>query len=339
MNRNFRKKNRNIFFFILLIFLASGIMIQKAFSGILNHSRNSFIKVDDHLNLSHSDTPVSWTKTIELRDYMKRFVFPEELISYEIEFPGTFHERHLKLSKEDQVLEYQLGKVEKNHQGYLKQARVYFRTGLDKGQLHTLVLSYDPGYVADFGDRVTLTSVDIIRHTAIIHANYQQAQVPYGDWRTDMPFSEVNAPIIRVSHVPEEWVGPGRLFGDIIVKRVQAGPVEHGNLFLKYRVKYWLEGERIYQVDLTVRHNEKYLTIDEQLENISPEDKLAFRFSYDQGVDPNARLIISNHGYNQDVRWPWSGHYDRDLNSEGSMPFHLGQWSPHSATATHAALF
>lgn len=107
-----------------------------------------------------SQTPSSWTKTITLREYMKRYVFPEELISYEVDFPGTFPADRLKLTEDGKLKEYQLENVETGQQGNLVKAQVHFRTGLDKGQTREFVLQEDPDYTAGFSDRVVLDSVD-----------------------------------------------------------------------------------------------------------------------------------------------------------------------------------
>ena len=318
MNRKNKKHYRYLLLSGIILFLFNPAITLHSHISNFPGNNNGLIRY--HSENSAGDQHSNWSKTIELQDYMKRYVFPEELISYHIDFPGTFTEEELKLSENGNDLEYQLGQIEKDHEGRLLKARIYFRTGLDKGQKRIFLLQHDPEYNSSFKDRVTLQSGTKNPKTAILYTNKQQVCVPYVDWQPDDHLSNVHAPLISISYAPDDWVGPGKLSGDLKVERIKAEPVEDGNLFMKYRIRYWIEGNRLYEAILTLKHNERYITIDENFENINPEDELAFRFSYTDGVNPDARMAVSQHKYNPDTteRWPWCGPYDQQLNSDGT---------------------
>ncbi len=53
-------------------------------------------------------SPAPWTHTITLRELMQRYVFPEELLSYRIKFPGTFRDTALRLTEGGVPQEFQL---------------------------------------------------------------------------------------------------------------------------------------------------------------------------------------------------------------------------------------
>ncbi|HUW32129.1 MAG TPA: hypothetical protein VM223_11000, partial [Planctomycetota bacterium] len=91
-----------------------------------------------------------------------------------------------------------------------------------------------------------------------------------------------------------------------------------GPLFATYRLAYEFTGGRKYSVDLIVRHNETFVTIDEHLEGFAPEDGVFFRFDLVPGFDPDRRDVMNNGGYNQ-----YSGAFDKG--AEGFLPFGTGE--------------
>ena len=282
----------------------------------------------------------SWSHEIVLQDYMRRYRFPEELIGYRIEFPGSFAPDRLHLREEDTEKEYQLTDVVTNERGHLTRARVLFRTPLEKGQRRVFTLEAGDRRT-DFPDRVRITDIDRERHAATLSANRLQVRVPHGEFRPDAPLRDVPPPILQLSRSPGHWIGQGSLLGDLHVKRVRARAVEDGNLRLIYRIEYFVEGGRTYAVDLTVQHNESHVTIDERLAGFETRDETFFRFSYRDGVNPNARLTVSNGGYNADRtgRWAYCGRYDRDVDETGELPYQLGIWSAHSGPCVGATVF
>ncbi len=283
----------------------------------------------------------NWSQEIVLEDYMKRYAFPEQLISYEIDFPGTFSQDHLRLHEDGKNIDYQLNETETGREGHLDFARVQFRTSLNKGQKRVFTLEHDPIYKASFQDRVKVIDIDEQTHTAALAANRLQIRVPFGEFIPNQPLSNLHPPIIHLSRERGEWIGKGRFLGGLQVNKIHARPLENGNLKMEYCVEYFIEGGRTYRVVLTLQHNESHITIDEYLSGFNEDDNAFFKFSYKDGVDPNGRLTVSNGGYNADRtgRWQYCGHYDRDIDDNGELPYQLGIWSPHSGPCVGATVF
>ncbi len=283
----------------------------------------------------------AWQQTIALRDHMRRFVFPEELLGYEVKFPGTFGEEALRLSEAGVEREFQLANAERDGRGNLSRATVLFRTGLGKGQSRTFLLEAREAARSAFPDRVTIVKDSSDPHVATLTANRLQVRVPYGAWEPRARLRDLPAPILQIARQPGAWVGRGALTGDLRVERIEAGPVEDGNLRLIHRIAYHLEGGRRYVVNLTVWHDEGHVTIDEQIEGFEAAHAAAFKFSFKAGLEPNGRLLVTNGGYNVDRtgRWRYSGRFDEGIEKDGALPFQLGIWSPHSGTCVGAVTF
>ena len=278
----------------------------------------------------------SYKVKFHLKDYLREYVFPEELISYRITCPANaVHKENLRLVQEGQTqpLPYQLSDVIESN-GFLQSATLSLRTGLNQGEEKTFTLTSDPSYRLEFTGGVVLRDIDAAAHTAILAANTQQVRVPYGSYAPNAPLKSVAAPILRISRTPGRWVGHGTFTGDTIVQRVTTSVLEPGPLRFRYRIDYTLAGDKQYSVVLTAQHNEAHITVDEYLKGIDVSDKLGFRFSYRDGIDPDGRIAMANNG-DYFLR---SGCYDAGV-KDGLLPFMLSIFGPNVACPRTAVFY
>jgi len=280
-----------------------------------------------------------WSYTIELRDLMRRYIFPEELLSYNIEFPGTFKDTSLRLREGNVMREFQLDDIACDASGNLRKATVRFRAGIGRGQTRLFVLDADGSSQQRFPDRAILADADVNMHTATLKVNHLRIRVPHGEFAPNLPLRDVLAPILKIARGEEKWIGRGSMIGDLVVENIHARPVADGNLRLIYRVEYKIAGNKRYTVDLTISHDETHVTVDEILEGFDADTAAFFKFSFREGLDPNGRLLVTNNGYNADSRWQFSGAFDAQLGPDGELPLQLGIWSPHSGTCVGAVTF
>ncbi len=272
-----------------------------------------------------SEAGADWTVQFTIKDYLEEYVFPEQLISYELKFPPrTVRAENLRLTAEQdgQVIPYQLGTVQTDG-AFLRSAAIRFRTDLPLGGERQFVLTNDSTYRADFIDQALLRDRDAARHTAVLDAGTQQVLVPYGSWKPARAMREVPAPILKLSRGNMNWVAAGRLEGNILVKEIHTDILEDGPLMLAYRIRYHLSEDKRYTVVLTIRAGDDYVTVDEYFEGIRLEDQLAFRLSYSDGINPDARIAMANNGDYLER----SGPYDKGLR-DGQFPFSLGIFGP-----------
>ena len=94
-------------------------------------------------------TAADWHQDFHLRDYMRIYNFPEELISYTVKFPPkTVHSIQLQLQARHvvppQSVPFQLSEVQ-TKDGFLIRAVVSFRSDLPKGSTRTFRLQHTPG--------------------------------------------------------------------------------------------------------------------------------------------------------------------------------------------------
>ena len=78
-----------------------------------------------------------WRQELVLQDFMNRYVFPEELIGYDVAFPGTFPLAQVRFQESGRDMPYQAEQVRTTPDGNVLAARIHFRTSLDKRQLGT----------------------------------------------------------------------------------------------------------------------------------------------------------------------------------------------------------
>lgn len=275
-----------------------------------------------------------WNQTITLKNYLNDVKFREELISYDISFPGTFPKKYLKLREGSTIKEYQLSDVKENKDGNLLNATVWFRTGLDASSdirffpTRTFTLEEDAGYNANFKDRVTF--IDNKDGTAVIKSNLQTIMVPYN---VSSPTAD-HAPIMKISRDKGlTWVGKGSISEPVSIR---TEIVKDGNLYLVYRLTYEFGFGKEYQLVLKVQYNEKHVTIEESIKNISLPDRLKVKFSYKDGVDPDGRLFMGNGTYHNDDK---SGEYSKKLKNNGRLPHGLGLYAANAGGLARGTVF
>ena len=254
----------------------------------------------------------AWSQRLELRDYLEEYVFPEQLVSFQLTFPPGTGTRHLRLREEGQGrdLPYQLTEVGAAH------ARLHFRAGLKLGERRVFTVTSDAGYAPRFAAGVKLRDADPRRRTVVIDAGTQQVEVPHGEYAPGTRLSDVLPPLVRVGREAGRWAAQGRFTGDVRVERVRGEVLEEGPLRVRYRVEYRLQGGGRYEVVLTAQAGERYVTVEETLAGIRHADGLGFELSYREGVAPDARIAMANNG----AYLERSGKYGAGV-KEGKLPY------------------
>ena len=281
---------------------------------------------------------VGWRHEMKMVDYMGIYDFPEELVGFPFTCPANaVRKEHLKLEREgaESPVEYQLSNVVESR-GYLTSATVHFRSDLPRNSAKLFSLVYDPAYTAEFTPRVTFkTNSD---GTAVIGANLQQLRVP----ADGAAASTKPAPILGISRDGgRTWIGGGAMLlpPGITLTSVRGTIVDQGTLFIKYRLFYIFNSNRTWQVDLTVQHNEKHVLVDELLSGFGPGEAAIWKLSYKKGLEPDARLVLCNGGYNAGPRGQYCGAYDLDLRADGALPYQLGLYTANSYGVMRSTVF
>jgi hypothetical protein len=277
-----------------------------------------------------------WQAFFNLKEELGIYDFPEEMLSYELDFTGyAVAKENLKLLQRGmpEPLDYQLSNVVESD-GYLVSATLNFRTSLAIGETKRFVLEADPNYVHVSGEPINI--VDNGNGTATIEGNLQQIRVPYGSLSdVQIPLRDAPAPLLSIAREPGQWIGQGRFSAPqgITVTSIQGRVIEQGPLFVRYEVSYAISGNRSYTCTLTVFRNEKHVTVDEVYSGFSPGDEAYLIFSYKDGVDPNGRIVMQNAGY---YRYSpsnpnyYSGQYGDGIDANGKLPYELGLYSVNS---------
>ncbi len=279
-----------------------------------------------------------WRHEMKLNDYMGVYDFPEELVSFPFTCPSNaVQKEHLKLERagDESPVEYQLSNVVESG-GYLTSATVHFRSDLPRNSSRHFSLVHDPAYTAKITPHVTLTTDTA--GTAVIAANLQQLRVP----ADGAAAKDNSAPILGISRDGGvTWIGGGTLLlpQGVTLSSVRGTIVDQGALFIKYRLLYTFSSNRTWQVDLTVQHNEKHVLVDESFSGFSLEDAAFWKLSYKKGLEPDGRLVMCNGGYNAGPRGQYCGAYDRDLRTDGSLPYQLGLFTPNSYGVMRSTVF
>ena len=71
----------------------------------------------------------------------------------------------------------------------------------------------------------------------------------------------------------------------------------------------------------------------------APGDAAFWKLSYQKGLEPDARLVMCNGGYNAGSRGQYCGAYDRDLRADGALPYQLGLYTPNSYGVMRSTVF
>ena len=137
------------------------------------------------------------------------------------------------------------------------------------------------------------------------------------------------------------WIGGGTLLlsQGSTPDSVRGTIADQGALFLKCRLLYTFDSNRTWQVDLTVQHNEKHVLVDESLSGFNAEDATFWKLSYQQGLEPDGRLVMCNGGHNAAPRGQYCGAYDRDLREDGALPYQLRLYTPNSYGIMRSTVF
>jgi len=299
-------------------------------------------------------TPGTWSKDFDLRESMRIYDFPEELVNYSVDFPpGTVRRDSLSLVRMDgdrsDAVPFQLSDVVERD-GFLTGATIFFRTDLPKGATRRFRLAHQTEGRTPVAD----TSVGIMERdgaTVVVGANQLMVKVPFGSQTYDTAESrllleEVLAPILAVARPASsvDWIGRGafRCETQLKVETVKGELIEDGPLFGRYRVVYTVAGGRRYTVVLTLQQDEHYVKVDEYLEGFRPEDEAYLHLDLVPGLYPTKRQVMSNGGYDsphRTVGFSFTGEYEKKVGADGRLPFELGLYTPNSLGVMRACAF
>ena len=199
---------------------------------------------------SAATSRAEWSQDFKLRDYLGIYDFPEELLSYPMDFQGSAVKKEdLRLFAKGTTtaLPFQLTGVEEEN-GLLKKATVHFRAGLKIGEDKVFTLVQN-GWVPP-AQSVPITLAKMEGNRLAIGANQLQVLVPEGSRDLNLPVAGAPAPLLALAREPGKWVGAGKLEGpdSLVVQRIDGRVVEQGPLFVTYVVTYHFSGDRWYAV-------------------------------------------------------------------------------------------
>ena len=289
------------------------------------------------------DSLAVWHQDFKFDDALQVYPFPEQLVAYRVKFPaGKVRASELALLALDDPkavsLPWQLSDVVQSG-GFLEEAIVQFRADLPLGQKRLYRLT--AGYQAPRIDASPLPiRIDAAgENTAKLVTDRLQVQVPAGrlDFKPAKPLAQIPAPILGLTRiggaaapaVTGAFVAPSAL----VVDSMEANLLETGPLLARYRVAYHLPGNKTYEVTLTLRTAESYITVDEKLAGFSPDDGAFWQVRF-ASLHPTLRQAMSNGGYER-----YAGSYDKDAEPTGKLPFILGLYGPNSLGVVRSAAF
>ncbi len=288
-----------------------------------------------------ADGQAVWKKELVIEELLGFYDFPEQLISYSLKFPAnrvTVEGLRL-INANGQNVPIQVTDAN-TLGGYLREAAIHFRTDLPRESTRRFVLRHDTGYRRTPAQRLTVETFD--NGTAVLASQKQRVRVPWGEriFEEGRPASDTPAPLLAIRGRTGNWIGQGSFVApeEIQALRYETHLEEHGPLFMRYRVEYEFTDDRQYVVRLTLRHGDDHITIDEYLNGFESEDEVYFHFIFD-GLDPNARLAMSNVGYNGDGRGQRSGPYIDGVDGDGRLPYELSLYTPNSLGISRSTAF
>ncbi|MDQ3621878.1 MAG: hypothetical protein M3463_05215, partial [Verrucomicrobiota bacterium] len=284
-----------------------------------------------------------WKRDFTFTDYLQLYDFPEELLSYSLEFPpGKVRAAGLQLTalhgQRAQAAPFQLTEVQE-HDGFLQRAVLHFRSDLPK----TATRHFRLTSAAPPAGMAPVTRVEVAERqgeAAVLRSSRLRVKVPAGrrELSPPLPLSALPAPMLAIARPdpPGAWRGSGKLIApDALTVRLVAAQTEvEGPLLARHRVTYTFTNGASYSVALTLRHNDSHVTLDEVISGLEPRDEAYFRFDLTPGFDPNQRQVMSNGGYQM-----YSGAFDRALSAEGQLPYQLGLNTPNSLGVMRATAF
>lgn len=283
----------------------------------------------------------AWQTSFKLKETIRIYSFPEQLIGYAVNFPEHLVRaeglRLLRIGAESiDSLPFQLSEVVEKD-GFLSSARVSFRTDLPIGASREFCLAFGANVPAPPTSAITFEKDN---DTGILSGNELKVRVPAVQVRYELDkaplLKDVPAPVLGLFR-EKEWCGKGSLVGnaDLRVLAIDSHPLESGPLFARYRITYEFTSNKKYSVVLTVQQNESHLLIDETLEGFVYKDECFLQFDLDPGIHPDHRLVMGQHGYHL-----FSGNIlngiapsspfqaPSGLPPDGLQPFQIGLFTP-----------
>ncbi|MFW5754023.1 MAG: hypothetical protein ACOCV9_04400, partial [Marinilabiliaceae bacterium] len=283
-----------------------------------------------------------WEKQLVIKEHLDIYDFPEQLVGYQLDFPENLVTVDgLRLTDENnREIPYQLSDAE-TKDGYLTEATVHFRTDLPRRATRRFTLKHDPSVPHTSGTS-EMVAGPLEENIGQLGGDQLQVRVPWGEVSYENPHavSEVPAPLLAIRGRSDNWIGKGifEASSSVQVLGYETRVEEQGPLFLRYSVNYAFTGGRSYEVHLTVHQGDDHVTVDEYLEGFGSGKGVNFRFGFD-GLDPDARLVMSNGGYNGDGRGPMCGPYTKGIEDDGELPYELLLFTPNSLSGSRATAF
>ena len=278
---------------------------------------------------SRPTVAADWQQDFHLRDYMRIYDFPEEQLNYRVTFPPkTARRPGLRLwrvvgGKREETV-FQLSKV-KEENGFLQTATLSFRTNLPKNARRHFRLEHRVQN-GPAKKRPLIALVEKTGDTAVLAANRLRIRVPAGNRFFPKPkkVSELPAPLLALARgdVPQDWclAGSLRSGSGLRVVALNTKLLETGPLFARYRIEYVFEKGLQYIVVLTLRHNERHVTIDETFGGLEPRHEVFLRLDFTPGLNPDQRSVMSNGGYHAQG---YSGAFGKKIDARGRLPIEL----------------
>ena len=226
--------------------------------------------------------------------------------------------------------------------GFLNSAVVSFRSDLPKGGARRFRLKRVPGQKSATPTTSNTGLLPAVGGVAVLASDKLRIKVPAGERFFQKPklLAEVPAPILSMARgeMPNDWclAGTLRTESSLRVVALNTKLLESGPLFAKYRIEYVFEKGLQYVVALTLRHDERYVTIDEAFGGLQPHHETYLRLSLNNGLDPDQRSVMSNGGYHAQG---YNGAFDKNTGANGRLPFELGLNRPNSMGVMRAASF
>ena len=195
--------------------------------------------------------------------------WPRTLISYVVDFDGGVKEEMLSLTDKGQgkPVPFQLSeKVVRN--GLLQRARVNFFAALPQGGKYAYELT------------VTGRKPVTVLRPLVVTSEEKEFSIGNEDMAVYLPKSQpveagkAPAPVMSIRK-GERRIGNNRLYAHRKkVERIETVPVEVGELFVTYRVKYYFEGNATYTASVKMVQGYPFVILEEEMEGLSKDDRV-----------------------------------------------------------------
>lgn len=195
--------------------------------------------------------------------------WPRTLISYVVVFDGGVKEEMLSLTDKGREMSvpFQLSeKVVRN--GMLQRARVSFFAALPQGGRYAYELT------------ATGRKPVTVERPLVVVSEEGQFSIGNEDMTVYLPGSQsvkagkAPAPVMSIRK-GERKIGNNVLYAHRMkVERIETSPVEVGELFVTYRVKYYLVGNATYTAWVKMVQGYPFVILEEEMEGLSKEDEV-----------------------------------------------------------------